>query len=561
MLTKPSKDMVATSFFRTRPNPPGAFSRYLAFGDSLTEGISGSPANKFVNLVATHYGITATNYGVGGDTVPDQLNEVLTPTFVGADLVSVWLGTNDKILSQDKTTKLENYASGHLALLLLAGVPTAARVTAQAMTTDAGVWSNFADGTAKGAAFTSSSGGVKSATVFGRFVAYVGIWNQAQAGRTAIAIDGEIVETFTSQPDGGEAVSEDIQYGPYCRIYDTGSLGYHKISVANADGAQPVYAVCVMGFTGERLSGPTLIVPNLYDLTSAANTTYGITQGRNSKFNSVIERNIAICNMLGINASLADVAAEIDLTTDISGDALHLNTAGHVMVAEQVIAAAKASGREWPIERQYQIGQVQSVALRGRVHNAGRPVIMSPFGPVASGSDGLTPAGANVFTGQNTFQGTTFFSVPVMVATTTVPTGSQAGVWMGSTGIVVGTPNTSATVLIAAVNGNGTVGGVQTSGTATNFLTSSDADLKDDDGELPDDKAMEILRLISIHEFRWKESGEADIGVFAQELYEVYPKAVSVDPWSVDYSKLVPVLVRALQGLDQRIAALEAASE
>lgn len=98
------------------------------------------------------------------------------------------------------------------------------------------------------------------------------------------------------------------------------------------------------------------------------------------------------------------------------------------------------------------------------------------------------------------------------------------------------------------------VGSISSSGTVTSFNTTSDARMKDDDGILAGDKAIEILRLISIHEFKWKATGKKDIGAFAQELYEVYPAAVTPgETWAVDYSKLVPVLVSALQAVVSRL--------
>jgi len=56
-------------------------------------------------------------------------------------------------------------------------------------------------------------------------------------------------------------------------------------------------------------------------------------------------------------------------------------------------------------------------------------------------------------------------------------------------------------------------------------------------------------------------------GVIAQEAYEVYPEAVVPgvgepgEPghisWGVDYSKFVPLLLREIQDLRERVAALE----
>lgn len=164
------------------------------------------------------------------------------------------------------------------------------------------------------------------------------------------------------------------------------------------------------------------------------------------------------------------------------------------------------------------------------------------------------------------------------------------------TGLVVNRFNSTGQALAIRYNG-ATVGGasVDGGGSSVTWATSSDASLKTDAGELTFEQARAVLDLIAIHNFTWKSTGVADIGVFAQELFEVYPRAVTVGgwfrnaseddaergeircdagdegafymPWGVDYSKLVPVLTRCLQGvlarqdaMEQRLAALEAAA-
>lgn len=79
----------------------------------------------------------------------------------------------------------------------------------------------------------------------------------------------------------------------------------------------------------------------------------------------------------------------------------------------------------------------------------------------------------------------------------------------------------------------------------------------------------QLLKSINIHNYTWKEDQRKDVGVFAQELYKVFPIAVSKGDdnasldknqkiWQVDYSKLVPVLIAATQELSKKIEELEA---
>lgn len=115
------------------------------------------------------------------------------------------------------------------------------------------------------------------------------------------------------------------------------------------------------------------------------------------------------------------------------------------------------------------------------------------------------------------------------------------------------------------------VGTIAVSESSTAYNTTSDATVKIDKGELSVTDAVNIVRLITIHNYDWTATGQSDIGAFAQELYEVYPLAVfkggwflpdddGTDvpegtegayyrPWMVDYSKLIPVILRALQSV------------
>jgi hypothetical protein len=122
---------------------------------------------------------------------------------------------------------------------------------------------------------------------------------------------------------------------------------------------------------------------------------------------------------------------------------------------------------------------------------------------------------------------------------------------------------------------NGTyVGGINFDNTSTAFPTSSDVRLKKDIVEAG--SASEKIDAIRIVAHGWKhDDAVVDFGIIAQELYEVMPRAVAKGDdgeeiettWGVDYSKLVPMLIKAHQeqqaiitDLKARIEALEGAS-
>jgi hypothetical protein len=106
------------------------------------------------------------------------------------------------------------------------------------------------------------------------------------------------------------------------------------------------------------------------------------------------------------------------------------------------------------------------------------------------------------------------------------------------------------------------VGNIACTGSATTYNTSSDQRLKENI-EDADDAGVKI-DAIRVRKFDWKSSGvHQDYGMVAQELITVFPDAVQKPDdedamMGVDYSKLVPMLIKEVQSLRQRVAELEA---
>ena len=108
---------------------------------------------------------------------------------------------------------------------------------------------------------------------------------------------------------------------------------------------------------------------------------------------------------------------------------------------------------------------------------------------------------------------------------------------------------------------NTTVGSISITSSATAYNTSSDQRLKDNIVDAP--SASDDIDAIQVRSFDWKADGSHQkYGMVAQELGTVAPEAVSVpddaeEMQSVDYSKLVPMLVKEIQSLRARVAQLE----
>ena len=133
-------------------------------------------------------------------------------------------------------------------------------------------------------------------------------------------------------------------------------------------------------------------------------------------------------------------------------------------------------------------------------------------------------------------------------------------------GIAIDTNNTGPQTAMSFFNGQGTgtrVGWIGTSGSSTSFNTSSDERLKENIEDA--DAAGDLIDSIQVRKFDWKLNGEHQrYGMIAQELDEVFPEAVAHGPteddmMAVDYSKLVPMMLKELQALRARVAELEAA--
>jgi hypothetical protein len=111
-------------------------------------------------------------------------------------------------------------------------------------------------------------------------------------------------------------------------------------------------------------------------------------------------------------------------------------------------------------------------------------------------------------------------------------------------------------------NGSSTaVGNISFTSSATAYNTSSDVRLKKNIVDAQDSSAD--IDALQVRSFDWKiDDSHVKYGFIAQELEPVAPNAVTKgrteeDMWGVDYSKLVPMLVKEIQSLRARVAQLE----
>jgi hypothetical protein len=103
------------------------------------------------------------------------------------------------------------------------------------------------------------------------------------------------------------------------------------------------------------------------------------------------------------------------------------------------------------------------------------------------------------------------------------------------------------------------VGSITSNGSATLYNTTSDQRLKENIQDAA--PASALIDALQVRQYDWKADGSHQrYGFVAQELVTVAPEAVHqpADPeemMAVDYSKLVPMLVKEIQSLRARLAA------
>ena len=152
------------------------------------------------------------------------------------------------------------------------------------------------------------------------------------------------------------------------------------------------------------------------------------------------------------------------------------------------------------------------------------------------------------------------------ISTIVSATNTSSNITLKDTGTTYGT----GTQYISFVNSsNAGAGSIQhTAVTTVAYATTSDLRLKENITDCP--SALNIAQQIKVRSYNWKEDGRrVDYGFVAQELNPFFPDAVCqgddseeiVDPkqtWQVDYGKITPLLLKAIQEQQALITQLQA---
>ena len=133
--------------------------------------------------------------------------------------------------------------------------------------------------------------------------------------------------------------------------------------------------------------------------------------------------------------------------------------------------------------------------------------------------------------------------------------------YLSGTGIVIDSGSGGGAAMRFRTNSS-LVGSIITTTSSTGYNTSSDRRLKSNIEDAA--SASDKIDAIQVRQFDWNvDDSHQDYGLIAQELQPIEPMAVTGDAdsdemMSVDYSKLVPMLIKEIQELRSRVATLEA---
>ena len=108
--------IAAACWWFLRPNtnytnlPPTATGPWVAFGDSLTEGVGATEGNNYPAVLGRKLGVTIRNLGKSGETTSDGLNRVEDVAALAPGVVLLCFGGNDALNQESRKQTFANLA-------------------------------------------------------------------------------------------------------------------------------------------------------------------------------------------------------------------------------------------------------------------------------------------------------------------------------------------------------------------------------------------------------------------------------------------------------------------
>jgi hypothetical protein len=364
-------------------------------------------------------------------------------------------------------------------------------------------------------------------------------YNTTASGNTSTAIG------YATTADGQASTS----MGEFTTAYGYASLAMGSNSFANggvssAFGKRNVtngYASSVVGLYNDSIltfaeTNPSIITP-LFIVGNGDNTT------RSNAF--VVQKNAKV---------YIDPSNKNDGT--LAGNALFF---GQYNVSGEAIGSKRtATGNAFGLDFFTSYTNRMSIANNGNV-GIGTDVPISTLhvkGTVNVFNGGLSAHLGNFWQGNSNVDGMEFVSNGAGDAYIGIQRGIGAGLNISRFG--------GAGQLINFYVGGSSVGNIATGGANLTFNSTSDIRLKEN--IIPTKTSVHTLMGINVKDYNYKSDSKKEMqtGFLAQELYKVFPQAVTpggadanTNPWTIDYNKLTPLLVKSIQDQQNEIDALK----
>jgi hypothetical protein len=332
------------------------------------------------------------------------------------------------------------------------------------------------------------------------------------------------------------------------RIYNTGGTGYTSLEVAQAGGT--AFIVNGSGSVGIGTASPTdgrLVVEGSdVNVTAKSTSNISVFKLMNTSGTSVMAQvaNALVFEHLGTERMRITSGGAVGIGVTSPNTQLHV--AGSTTINDVLYLQRSSSSLFLPVMNYWNGSGTPLGGTKGDLLAIG-----------SAGGDGVVFVGGNVERMRITSAGS------FLIGHTAATYSEKALIQYAGTGNqgfhINQTGSTAANDKILFSNGNGIVGYIRTDGSATSYVTASDYRLKEDLQEI---NGLEKVSSLKVYNFKWLNSEDRTDGLIAHELAEVLPYAVSGEKdgdmmQGVDYSKIVPVLIKAIQELKTEIDSLK----
>ena len=204
----------------------------------------------------------------------------------------------------------------------------------------------------------------------------------------------------------------------------------------------------------------------------------------------------------------------------------------------------------------FQFNSAVPAAIRSKLTNTSNGAGTLSFLTSSDGTSGNLSERMRIGSGGDIFFGTTSSPNGTSVGGSAFITDSA-----GRMNLFIATTTTGAADIANFFNGNGLVGRILTSGSSTTYQTSSDYRLKENVNY--EFNGLERLKKLKPARFNFKADVDTTVdGFLAHEVQEIVPEAVGgekdgEDMQSMDYGRITPLLVKAIQEQQEQIDALQ----